>query len=142
MKIIYSAVFVNEEELKGKYPPVFPNIFYHHSTIEFKPNSIQNLPIGERIDLKINGRLTTEKVDVLLVDNPLSKNEYPHITLSTNNGVKPFESNSEIINNLDKVQKLDDSIEGVYGVFDGAKDVTDILDVLTECKNRFYQILK
>jgi len=123
MKIIYSAVFVNKDKLIEKYPPKFPNVFSHHSTIEFKPKSIDDIPIGGLIQLPITGRLTTRKVDALLVDNKLSKNAYPHITLSTADGVKPFESNAEIANNLDTIHPIDDMIEGVYGVNDGKQDI-------------------
>lgn len=141
MKFVYSAVFVNKDELKKKYPPIHPNEYYHHSTIEFKPNNIDNLPIGENINLKIIGRLKNDKVDALLVENSLSKNQYPHITLSTAEGIKPFESNSEIINNLDKIEPLNDSIIGVCGVFDGSKIITNMSEKLNEYRNRFYQIV-
>jgi len=121
----YSAVFFNTPKLVGKYKPVHPTLYAHHSTIEFKPADITGLPIGEEITIKIIGRLTTDKVDVLLVENPLSKNKYPHITLSTALGVKPFESNSEIENNLDKIQPLDDTIQGVVGIFKDGKEITE-----------------
>jgi len=117
---VYTGIFVNEAELKAKYKPIHTNEFYHHSTIEFKPTDISDFPIGKKIEMKITGRLTTDKVDVLLVENSDAKSKYPHITLSTSNGFKPFESNSEIVTHLDKIQPLQDSIKGVYGVFDGA----------------------
>lgn len=116
-KIIYSAIFVNKEDLINKFAPTYKNIYYDHSTIEFNPNDVSNLPIGEKVNVNIKGRLITDKVDVLLVDNKISLNEYPHITLSTNEGVKPFESNSEIKNNLNKIIKLYDNIDGIIGVF-------------------------
>lgn len=113
--VLYSAIFVNKDNLINKYQPVHENIYYDHSTIKFKPEDVSNLPVGEKIDLKIIGRLTTDKVDVLLVENSLSDNAHPHITLSTAEGIKPFASNSEIENNQDKIIKLNDSIEGVIG---------------------------
>lgn len=116
-KPIYSAIFVNEKELKDKYRPIHPNLYYHHSTIEFKPKSIENLPIGLKVKMAITGRLTTKKVDVLLVDNKLSANKHPHITLSTADGVRPSDSNEEISNNLRKIQKLNDTVNGYCGVF-------------------------
>lgn len=119
LNIIYTAIFFDKNELVSKYKPVYPNVFAHHSTIEFKPKDISNLPIGENIEVRIKGRLITEKVDVLLIDNEFSKNEYPHITLSTNDGIKPFQSNEEIKNNLDKIKPLNDSIIGKVGYFDG-----------------------
>ena len=97
--IIYVAAMVNDvEALKEKFPPTYVNEFYHHSTIEFKPVKTQTLldNVGKSVNLKVTHRLITEKVDVLIVENPGSTNKYPHITLSTAAGVKPFESNSEI----------------------------------------------
>lgn len=103
--IIYHALFVKDiQKLKELFPPVHPNTFYHHSTIQFKPKSLEGLNIGEKSKLKIWGRLTTDKVDVLIVDNKKSTNEYPHITLSTAEGIKPFESNSEIKYNINDVE--------------------------------------
>ena len=141
MQVVYTAIFVDKNYLIEKYPKVFPNIFYHHSTIEFRPSTINEFPIGENFDLKITGQLTTDKVDVLLVENPLSTNKHPHITLSTADGIKPFESNIEIIENLDNIEPLNDTVNGVYGVFDGQNDITSPHKLLNEYKNRFYQIL-
>jgi hypothetical protein len=121
---VYSAVFVDTNVLIQKYGQVYENLYSHHSTIEFKPKDISNLPIGDPIEIKIIGRLTTDKLDVLLVDNPLSKNKYPHITLSTINGIRPVESNSEIEKNQKKIKPLNDSIEGIIGYSDGVKKIT------------------
>ena len=119
-KPLYSGNMVDDPEgLKEKFPQVHPNSFYHHSTNEFKPDSLEGLPVGEKQQLKITGRLTTDKVDVLLVDNPNSSNPNPHITLSTADGVKPFESNAEIEANLDKIQPLDDTVDTTVGYNDG-----------------------
>jgi GNAT superfamily N-acetyltransferase len=122
--IVYSAIFFDENEIVKRYGQVHPNLYSHHSTIEFKPQSIGDLPIGDRVKISIVGRLTTDKVDVLLVNNPFSKNKYPHITLSTSEGVKPFESNKQIEQNIDKVEPLNDYLEGVVGYFDGSGDIT------------------
>lgn len=121
----YSAVFFDVQDIISKYKQVHPNLYSHHSTIEFKPSDISNLPIGESKKIKILGRLTTDKVDVLIVENTLSKNKFPHITLSTAEGVKPFESNAEIEKNQDKIKLINDAIEGVVGVFDGESEVTN-----------------
>lgn len=117
--IIYHALFVKDiNKLIDDFPIVHPNKFYHHSTIEFKPKNDENFNIGEESSIKVLGRLTTDKVDVLLVENPKSKNKFPHITLSTALNIKPMESNSEIELNLDKIEKIDnkfiDVIENLY----------------------------
>jgi GNAT superfamily N-acetyltransferase len=116
---IYTAIFVNEYDLIYKYPSVHKNIFYHHSTIEFKPQDVTYFPKGQETKVDIIGRLTTDKVDVLLVNNPLSKKKNPHITLSTAEGVSPMQSDIEIEENLEKIIPLNDSINGVYDIFYG-----------------------
>jgi len=124
LDVIYTAIFFNTNELINEFKPVYKNIFAHHSTIEFKPKDISNLPIGKTVRTKIIGRLITDKVDVLLIDNEYSTNKYPHITLSTNDGVKPYQSNSEIENNLDKIKPINKEIVGKVGYFNGKQDVT------------------
>lgn len=116
---IYTAIFVNKDELINKYTPVHKNIFYHHSTIEFKPQDVTDFPKGKETKLDVIGRLTTDKVDVLLVNSPLSKKKNPHITLSTAEGVSPIQSDIEIEENLEKIIPLNDSINGVYDIFYG-----------------------
>ena len=126
MKIQYHALFVNDvNNLQRMFPPVFSNLYYHHSTIEFAPKDATNIELGRKVSLKIIGRITTDRVDALLVDNAKSKNKYPHITLSTAEGVKPFESNTafekypQMITYFDSPQ----SIETTEGYYDG-RDVT------------------
>lgn len=93
-KVIYTALFVdNPGVLKSLFPPIYSNQYYHHSTIEFNPKDVSNIEVGKKLIIRAIGRITTDRVDALLVENPLSKNVNPHITLSTAAGVKPFESN-------------------------------------------------
>ena len=126
-KIIYTAYFIDDvEKLKEIFPPVHPNIFYHHSTIEFRPIDISNLEIGKKEKVKVTGRLTTDNVDVLLVDLPKFKNKNPHITLSTADGINPAQSKSEIENNLSKIEKIDNLfIDVTEGYYDGRNCVTE-----------------
>jgi hypothetical protein len=123
--IIYTAVFFDTNEIVSKYPQVHPNLYSHHSTIQFKPTDISNLPIGEEVNIKVIGRLTNDKVDALIVSNPLSKNKFPHITLSTAQGIKPFQSNAEIENNQDDIETINDNLIGTVGYFDGRNEVTE-----------------
>jgi GNAT superfamily N-acetyltransferase/predicted kinase len=123
--IIYTAVFFDTNEIVSKYPQVHPNLYSHHSTIQFKPTDISNLPIGEEVNIKVIGRLTNDKVDALIVSNPLSINNFPHITLSTAQDIKPFQSNVEIENNQDKIKPINDNLIGTVGYFDGKNEVTE-----------------
>lgn len=124
--VIYTAEVVDDTEtLKTKYPPVHPNEFYHHSTNEFKPEDKDVKDTGKKGEIKVVGRLTTEKVDVLIVENENSKNETPHITLSTAEGVKPFASNKEIAENQDKIVPVEDAIQVTKGFHDGQNVITE-----------------
>jgi hypothetical protein len=93
-KISYTALFVdNIPVLKKLFPPKFEREFYHHSTIAFQPADLTGLELGRKQQLKIIGIASDEKCEALLVLNPKSLNKYPHITLSTAEGISPNYSN-------------------------------------------------
>jgi len=125
-KVIYTGFFVNQEEVLKQFPvdtEKYPNVFAHHCTSTFKPtdeevenfkNNYSNL--NEKSDwevahqrgylLAVIKRVQTDKVDVLIIGGGhYSDNKYPHITLATAEGVKPFESNAEILK-LEKEKRL------------------------------------
>lgn len=108
--VIFTAQNVdNPNELMRKYPSQLPNKYYHHSTNKFGKQPFDKRE-GQKLNLHIIGRLITDKVDALVVENPNSINEIPHITLATNNGIKPFQSNEELKLHRDKIQPLDDYV--------------------------------
>tara|TARA_R100000951_G_scaffold10686_2_gene8996 strand:+ start:107 stop:8230 length:8124 start_codon:yes stop_codon:yes gene_type:complete len=124
-EVVYTAQVVNNvPNLKKMFPPVHPNEHYHHSTNQFKPESLEGFELGKGEDLKIVGRLTTDKVDTLIVDNKKSNNKHPHITLSTAENVKPFASNKEIAENLDKIVWFDAKVPVTQGYFNGTSTIT------------------
>ena len=53
----------------------------HHSTNWYKPTSLSELEIGKKSSLKIIGQAADDKCFALLVENPKSKNQYPHVTI-------------------------------------------------------------
>lgn len=103
----------NIEELKRKYPSTLPNKFYHHSTNKFGRQPFDSRE-GTKERLHIIGRLITDKVDALVVENPNSDNKISHITLATAIGIKPFESNKELQLHQDKIQPLDDYVDTTF----------------------------
>lgn len=112
--VIFTAQNVDEpEELMRKYPSELPNKYYHHSTNRFGKQPFDERE-GEKLTLHIIGRLVTDKVDALVVENPNSDNEIPHITLATNFGVKPFKSNEELKLHKDEIQPLNDYVETTF----------------------------
>ncbi|MBK7362924.1 MAG: hypothetical protein IPJ01_11550 [Micavibrio sp.] len=139
---IYTAIFINKDDLINKYQPIHKNIFYHHSTIEFRPQDISNFPTGKEVKLNIIGRLTTDKVDVLLVDSPLSKKKHPHITLSTAEGINPMQGDIEIAENLNKIIKMNDSVNGVYDIFYGEDIKTDKMLDGGQTDFKYYLVVK
>jgi len=141
-KVIYTGFFVNQEEVLKQFPvdtEKYPNVFGHHCTSKFKPTD-EEIKDFEQIfghkfqqfPLKVIARLQTDKVDVLIINNkieygdigdyldnnPISYNNHAHITLATAEGIKPFESNKEILANvstlaLEYIDSLD-SYPGLY----------------------------
>ena len=108
--VIFTAQNIdNPNELMRKYPSQLPNKYYHHSTNKFGKQPFDKRE-GQKLNLHIIGRLITDKVDALVVENPNSDNEIPHITLATNNGIKPFQSNEELKLHRDKIQPIDDYV--------------------------------
>ncbi len=93
-QILYTAFFVdNPEKLLAMFPPKHPDIYAHHSTNWYKPTDTKNLEIGGKMTLKIIGEAFDDKGHALLVENPKSKNKYPHITISCAKGVPAVYSN-------------------------------------------------
>lgn len=96
-EILYTALLVNDPvKLKRVFKPVHPNQYYDHSTIEVKPDNINNIEPGKKHKLKIIGRLKTNKIDVLLVENPKSTDMHPHILLSTISEISPAEAHTAL----------------------------------------------
>jgi hypothetical protein len=125
--IMYTAEFIiDKQKLLEKFPPKHEKVFAHHSTIAFKPESLKGIEIGEKSSMKIIARAYDEKGDALLVENPKSENENPHITLSCAKGVSPVYSNELIKNAIisGAVEYFDnpEEIEVVEGYSDGKKD--------------------
>ena len=126
IKKSYAALFVSDVEiLKSIFPPKHLKVLAHHSTIELNLYNLSKIETGKSYKIKILGRAFDEKGDVLLVENPKSKNKFPHITLSCAEGVSSSYSNTLLqkafiektiiyLNNLVE-------IDVVEGYFDGEK---------------------
>lgn len=124
---IFTANNVDDiEELKRKYPSTLPNKFYHHSTNKFGRQPFDSRE-GTKEKLHIVGRLITDKVDALVVENPNSDNKISHITLATATGVKPFESNKELQLHQDKIQPIDDYVNTTFRN-NMSNDVSKVVD--------------
>ena len=49
--------------------------------------------LGKEYDLRLIGQVIADGVQVAVVDSANTTNEIPHITLTTDKGIKPFASN-------------------------------------------------
>ncbi|MBX4200798.1 hypothetical protein KW786_01575 [Candidatus Parcubacteria bacterium] len=129
MKTLYTAEFVkNPAVLLEKFPPKHPRVFAHHSTIVFKPSSLEGIEMGKESTLKIVARVYDEKGDALLVENPKSNSKHPHITLSCAQGISPAYSNElmekAMASNLVEYFEKPEEVEVIEGYFDGQQDIT------------------
>jgi mRNA-degrading endonuclease toxin of MazEF toxin-antitoxin module len=90
--IYYTCLFVEDRvTLLQKFKPVHKHVVAHHSTISFKPDSLESLNgfrVGHTLKIKVLGRVLDEFADAILIENNLSKKQYPHITISHVDGVE------------------------------------------------------
>lgn len=127
-KIKFTALFVkNIEDLLKRFPPKHNKVFGHHSTIEFEPSNLDSIEVGKEYLIKIIGRAYDELGDDLLVENPKSKNEYPHITLSRGDNAPPLYSKilfkkATTSNNIEYFENQ--TVRVVEGYSDGNNSIT------------------
>lgn len=118
-KILYDGFFIdNIPALMNMFPKVYDKTYYHHMTTAFMPKQLTYPDmLGKKESLKIIGRITTDKVDALLLESDKTKNQFPHITLSTAPGIKPVESNNAFKTEPDKIEYFDEPIyvDATYG---------------------------
>lgn len=93
-----SAILTPESHrrLLEKVPPVHPVVYAHHVTMAYKPepDALERYRAmeGLRIKVPVAAVCVDEKGQAVLVGVE-SENEYPHITISTAEGVEPVYSN-------------------------------------------------
>lgn len=112
---VYFAAFLDEPskaKLLRKYGQYFPNLYAHHMTILF--GNLSNwqkfgYELGEHITLNLIGQVIKDGVQVGVVSNGRSDNKHPHITISTDIGIKPFVSN-RVLSNVGNSELFGDSI--------------------------------
>ena len=114
MNIYYTAYFIDSpRKLLEMFPTKHPVLYADHSTNKYKPNTLDGVEIGKKISLKIIGRVTDEKCDVLLVENSKSENKYPHITLSCTRDTPPVYTNY-LLEKADNDNKIEYFSEPFY----------------------------
>ena len=94
-------------------------VYCHHVTLCFMPNEAQhqyyqNL-LGEIFPFRATQYRYSNKVDCVIVELPCDSKEFPHVTLSCADGVKPVEAN-DLINATSQDIRL--SLKGVVKFFE------------------------
>jgi hypothetical protein len=117
-KILMIQAILPESEhqkLLSTFPAKHPKVYAHHMTIAFKPSKEiceRYLPlVGDELNLPVITEFNDDKAQAVLIDTIYSENEFPHITVSTDNDTKPSYSNSLISNNIASL-----SLEGPSGL--------------------------
>lgn len=128
INILYTGYFVKDiPALTSQFIPKHEKVLGHHSTIAFKPGTLDGTEVGTDVALKVIGRVSDEKGDALLVESPKSNNKHPHITLSVAKGVSPVYSNEMIENAFTNgtVELFPEPIiiDTTEGYFDGKQDI-------------------
>lgn len=96
--MLVSAVLTPESRsrLLAAVPPVHPVVYAHHVTTAFDPDpeTLERYRAfdGQRIKVPVTAVAVDDKAQAVLV-GVKSENEYPHITISVAEGVKPRYSN-------------------------------------------------
>lgn len=138
-EVIYTGHFVKDQErLLGDIPPLIDaensKIHAHHLTREFKPaNGIEDITIGKERVIYAVGQIAMDGVHVVLIETSdgevITKNEHPHITIATAEGVSPVKSNEVLARAKQEglITPITPPIEikVVEGFFDGKKDRTE-----------------
>lgn len=123
-QIKYEGFFFNDpDQIAKDFKTPYKNVFCHHVTISYLPEDLilEHL-LGIDLNVVVTGRLTTDKVDLLIVkDAEYIEKKDLHITLSTIEGVEPKYSNEAIKENRDKILYYEEELllPARYGYYDG-----------------------
>lgn len=73
--------------------PTLAKEIAHHTTIAFKPASVEGFAEGSPVTLRVVGFAHDERGQAVLVSGVESSNAHPHVTVATAEGTKPVYSN-------------------------------------------------
>lgn len=98
-KVSYVGAFLTKEsreELLRRFPSFHENVHADHVTLIFDPNeeTAKNTPIGHRVKVLVVAYAINLHVQAVRVSGLISKNTYPHITISCARDVKPVTANN------------------------------------------------
>lgn len=97
----------SHDKLKKAFPPRFANEFYHHVTLAFGTPQLEVTQfIGRTAKAEVYAHAANNKVEAVRVTTFGLPDTYgvPHVTLSTAEGIEPFESVAMLRGNHDETQ--------------------------------------
>ena len=83
------------EQLRQAFPPQYPNQFYDHVTLVFgAQKTLYEDLVGNHATIRVYAYAKNDEVEAVRVHTGALPDTYgvPHITLSTQKGIKPFAS--------------------------------------------------
>lgn len=119
----YSAAYVEGDLLK-EYDTPHANKQARYSTVTTAPNFI-DVPVGLTGRIAIKGRITTDKIDVLITDNYWGEGGDSHIVLSSAEEMSRDQVDKEVQANQKAIEPLEDSVAVTYGYNDGVNDIIE-----------------
>lgn len=125
MKAIYSALFLDaaskERLLKAwerHMGPLLPNVHAHHITLQYQPEGWnKSVPYGAFMTVFAEKAYYDGRGGALLVPGleHISDNDHPHVTVCTDEGIRPFYSNELIANPNTPVRDVNILLSGTIG---------------------------
>ena len=123
LKLLYVGVFLTEDsktKLLEMSPSGHENVHAHHYTVWFYRDEpkldFDSVPWGKMVDLKVTAFAADAKATAARVE-PVSwapPRAHPHITISTDEGIKPFYSNTMLDAGMTEIE-ADFTLRGRVG---------------------------
>jgi hypothetical protein len=123
-KVLINAVVLDEasvRELNSRYPGIYPNHFSHHMTIDFGKDYYPD-NLGQEVTMTVDGYAKDDNAEAVHISGANSDNANPHITISTNSGIKPSYSNQLMANGYEKIQPF--MLKGIVSSYTNGKYVS------------------
>jgi hypothetical protein len=127
-RIISNAIILDDAsqgELKKHFPGKHSNYSGHHITLDFGKNEYHE-DFGKKVQATVIGYANDDKADAVLVScgGTHCDNRFPHITISTEPGVKPVYSNELLAKGHEDVE-TPLTLHGTVGSFTDGKYITE-----------------
>jgi hypothetical protein len=127
-KIISNAIILDDQsqrDIRNAHPGKHSKYSGHHVTLDFGKNEYHE-DFGKQVQITVTGYANDDKAEAVLVScgGTRCNNPSPHITISTEPGVKPVYSNELLAKGHEPV-KQPLTLYGTVGSFVDGKYITE-----------------